>query len=57
MNQEIEILRLEEWEANIKIEMACEGVDWSDLAEDRHRWRAVVRTAKKCGLHKIRGFP
>jgi len=22
--------------------VGCEGVDWTDLAEDRDRWRAIV---------------
>ena len=33
------------WEDNIKIdlqEVACGGMDWIDLAEDKDRWRALV---------------
>jgi hypothetical protein len=34
------------WEDNIKMdlqEVGWEGVDWIDMAEDRDRWRAVVK--------------
>jgi hypothetical protein len=33
------------WEDNIKIELeelGCGGVAWIELAQDRHRWWAVV---------------
>ena len=33
------------WEDNIKIdleEVGCGGVDWTELAENRDKWRALV---------------
>jgi hypothetical protein len=33
------------WEDNIKAELqevGCEGIDWTELAQDRERWRALV---------------
>ena len=33
------------WEDNIKMdlkEVGCGGMDWTDLAEDKDSWRAVV---------------
>jgi hypothetical protein len=34
------------WEDNIRMdlqEMGWEGVDWIDMAQDRDRWRALVK--------------
>jgi hypothetical protein len=34
------------WEDNSKMdlqELGCEGRDWIDVAQDRDRWRAVVK--------------
>jgi hypothetical protein len=33
------------WEDNIKAdlqEVGCRGMDWTELAKDRDRWRALV---------------
>ena len=34
------------WEDNIKMdlqEVGCWGIDWIELAQDRDRWRALVK--------------
>jgi hypothetical protein len=44
------------WEDNIKMdpqEVRRVGMDWTDLAEDRDRWRAVVNAVKNLGVHKM----
>jgi hypothetical protein len=33
------------WEENVRMdlqELGCGGMDWIGLAQDRHRWRAIV---------------
>ena len=33
------------WEDNIKMDLqsvGCDGINWTDLAQDRDRWRALV---------------
>jgi hypothetical protein len=33
------------WEDNINMdiqEMGCGGMDWTELAQDRYRWRTIV---------------
>jgi hypothetical protein len=32
------------WEDNIKIDLRQDGVVWTDLAQDRDQWRALVNT-------------
>jgi hypothetical protein len=38
------------WECNIKMDLkdvACEGMDWIDLAQDKDRWRELVNAVTK----------
>ena len=32
------------------------GVDWTELAQDRDRWRALVGTVRKLRVPKMRGI-
>ena len=44
--------RRRRWEDNITMylqEVMCGGMDWSELAQDRDRWRTLV-----CGLMNLR---
>jgi hypothetical protein len=45
------------WEGNIEMEIGRGDVDWSDLALDREKWRAVVNAMiKPLGSIKFGGF-
>jgi hypothetical protein len=47
------------WEDNIKMhpqEVGWEGMAWSDVAQERDRWRALVNAVMKRGFHKMRGI-
>ena len=47
------------WEDNIKMdlrEVGGGGGDWMELAEDRDRWRALVRTVRNLRVPKMRGI-
>jgi hypothetical protein len=47
------------WECHIKMdhrEIGWGGMDWSDLAQDRDQWRALVNTIMNLqGFHKMLG--
>jgi hypothetical protein len=36
-------------------EIGWGGTDWTDLAQDRDRWRALVNTVMNFGFHKMLG--
>jgi len=41
------------WEDNIKMalhEVGCGGVNWIELAQDRNRWRALVKAVMNLGV-------
>ena len=41
------------WKDNIKMdlqEIGCGGVDWIELAQDRDRWRALVKAVMNLGV-------
>ena len=41
------------WEDNIKMDLqdvGCGGVDWIELAQDKDRWRALVRAVMNLRL-------
>jgi len=41
------------WEDNIRMdlqEVRCEGMDWIELAQDRHRWRTLVDAVIKLSV-------
>ena len=47
------------WVDNIKMDLqevggGCE--DWMELAQDRHRWQALVGTVMNLGVPKMRGI-
>ena len=47
------------WEDNIKIDLQeVEGTcgDWTELAQDRERWRALVSTVRNIRVPKMRGI-
>ena len=47
------------WEDNIKTDLQKVGGgcgDWMELAQDRHRWRALVSTVMNLRVPKMRGI-
>jgi hypothetical protein len=46
------------WVDNIRMdlrEIGWGGMDWSELAQDRDQWRALVYTVMTLGFHKMLG--
>jgi len=47
------------WEDNIKMDLqdvGGSGGDWTELARDRDRWRALVCTVRNLWVPKMRGI-
>ena len=47
------------WQDDIKMDLQEVGRgcgDWMELAQDRDRWRALVRTARNLWVPKMRGI-
>ena len=47
------------WEDNIKMnlqEMVCGDMDWIELAQDRDRWRALVKAVMNLQAPKMWGI-
>jgi hypothetical protein len=46
------------WMDNFKMDLIWigrDGLDWIGLAQDRYRWRALVKAIMNLGFHKILG--
>jgi hypothetical protein len=42
---------------NMKLKgVEWEGVDWTNLAQDRDKWGAIVNAVEKFGFYKMRGI-
>jgi hypothetical protein len=37
-------------------EIGWEGVDWINLAQNRDKWRSLVKAVLNFGFHKMRGI-
>jgi hypothetical protein len=38
-------------------ELGWDGMDWSNLAQDRNQWRALMNTIINFRFHKMLGIP